>query len=357
MVSLVFFSTAHAQTSYLTLVRSPDAREVAMGESYVAGPLQSFSIENNPAVLAQLTGMTAFYSYRDLNWFGSFGDFQLSGAGAMIESPIGNFALLYKRFTLGEINYSSGLGPEVLSTFNQVDQTYILGYGSRITDVLAIGVNAKLFYRKGDVLTGSRAIPTSKNSYLFDVGVLYALGGITSVVHVVDQLNVGFSLQNFGSDFETALPDFFPSQYFVGKLPRFARSGFSYSIQSHPGELYSELGLLVTAEYRRYVNPQAYESNRENFWGFGMEISALQIAAIRLGGVIQPYSDIFGDEGQVAVRYGLGIRLPGALFGLPRSLMATFDYSLVPLNGNIFGVRKTLPVMHIQLKYDFTQAD
>lgn len=360
-VSTMLMGTSIGWAQILSLNTTPDSRNIVMGESFVANPFSPFSLDNNPATLSGIKGLVTLYSFRDLNWY-DFDDFHVIGVGLFAQTTYGFLGLSYKRFHIGGVPLTTESDPESISALISLfDYTLALSYANKLSEHFSVGFNLKRYDNGVKVIQGAYSKPGSKAAFLADAGILYSIKGFAQEESLQDEVHFGISIQNYGTDFERQIQKRDGNyEYIVQKLPRYVRAGIAYKIASHYSKTFSELQLLLTVEYKKYLNPGRYEEDLTDFWGMGIEAWFFELAAMRLGGVIQPFTNIFGEKGSLSMRYGFGLHIPPRIFKLDLPVSIFFDYGVVPINTNLGFIapsKTKLASYNLQLRYDFSSND
>lgn len=105
-------------------------------------------------------------------------------------------------------------------------------------------------------------------------------------------------------------------------------------------------------EYSNVLN--WFGPTRYYHWGWGIELSGYDILCVRLGGYLQPFSSVFGQERVAAIRLGAGVRLPFRLLVPDAAPFAcSIDYAAIPLYDAYFlGAPATANVFSLTLSYE-----
>ncbi|MBM2845964.1 MAG: hypothetical protein HW407_1276 [Bacteroidetes bacterium] len=359
IAGLFALSTAYPQQYFSPGLQSldtpSDPRSIAMGESFVAVRSTS-AMMYNPAGLAGLHGASFSFARRNLNHLDPLSLKYITFTGTL-ETPFANFGLLYNRFIQGEVVVTSASSPDgTLGTVSLAD--YILGVTAAraLTDGLDAGLTVKTFRFVAKVVSGNPPIASSNTPVLFDLGLVYSHTAPLVNAPGTYTISLGTSLQNFGTDFK---PMASGQQQSVSNdivnLPRYLRAGVAFSMNILPdreGDLVP-FALLVTGEYRNFLNGPV--DGQRSFWGFGGEVTLFEFVSGRIGEYIQPYQSIYGTRGDPSLRYGVGMALPLARFGIESPLIILIDYGVIPLNTRLpyfFVPNGTLHVFSIGLQYE-----
>ena len=311
----VYFPDSH---SFDTVT---DPRSVAMGESSVADagdPAAAFT--SNPATLAFLSGRTAYCNYRSFDWFDDdvgYEDLHAWSVGIASSAPMGGMALAFSKRGLAT------------SDSREYDQTFSLAYAVSRGD-MAVGGALKFFNRyfhveslefDPDLEYGWSYLPS------FDLGVLYHARGPAARPH--GGLAIGVALQNHASDHVfTATTEEGTSERRTS-LPRYLRVGLRYAIDRPSTDLSPPLRFVVTAEYRRFLNPPPGRDSEiddllrdADFGGIGFELTLYRWLSLRTGWI-----NGYQDRHRLHNRSGLGINLSPDGELLPGKV--SLDYALI----------------------------
>ncbi len=318
-------SMCHAQEVYLPNHHSfdtvTDPRSVAMGESSVADAGNpAAALSSNPANLAFLSGTDLFYNYRSFDWADDdweIEDLYSWSLGVASPAPLGGVALAFNRMEQGTSEAARFYG-----------QTFSLAYGiSR--GPMAVGGTLKLFNRFFNLFTQIDSGFEQESSYVasFDLGGLYHAGDFAD--GPLGGLTIGMALQNHSSGHVyTTTSDGRTSESRIS-LPLYLRTGIRYAIDRPSTEISPPLGFVMTAEYRRFLNPPAgggFESDDivrdADFGGIGLELTLYRWLSLRTGWINE-----YQDRHRLYNRLGLGIALSPDRGRLPGQV--GLDYALI----------------------------
>ncbi len=337
-----------------------DPRNIAMGQSFVATSRNFMALSCNPAGLSHLKGVHASYAQRGLDWWSLTKDFKYHSANVSVTVPFAVFGFSYNRLSLGEFTRSNENGVEI-GRFTPHEHTFTLGASHSFAGGLSVGASVKTF-NFVDVPVTSSINPDGFSDVektlpiLFDIGALYGFSFINDS-STNDDLSIGFSLQNFGSNFiiEDKMNQFRASD----QLNRYLRVGFAYSVvvNESPEALIPFKG-MATLEYRKLLN--GFSSAQSDFYGFGIEAQIFEIVSARLGGFLSNIRWIYGEPKSIAMRYGFGVNIPFSKIGIETPFTVRFDYAAIPINEklDISGIlffrvtNKTLRSFSIALEYE-----
>jgi hypothetical protein len=321
--SLILVLSAASYAQNQSVVVPVDARTTALGEASVALHGDPALMTTNPAGLASFSGASASYSRRSMEWTSLLKGMYYQSFQAAVATPVAVFGVYYNRFTYGEFAVTGPESPEATGTIEPYDHTIGLVGAFTPIEGLSLGLAAKGF-QYGGLLTGTEQetgrTGSSSWAILADLGVLYSYRFTTGPIG--HDLSVGLSLQNFGSNVRIDHGETSSSE----QLPRYLRAGLSYAVA---GPKIEELGLascgvLVTGEYRNILNAGTYGNAIRDFYGWGVEIQALEILSARLGWTLGNTNSVYGEAGTPAFRYGLAAALPLRLIGAPLTISGAY---------------------------------
>ncbi len=338
VIMFVLFSSLMfgQQTSLFSLDTPVDAKSISMGESFVAVNHPLSSLMYNPASFSEGSGITASFTRRRANFFDLVNDFAYTSYAISYNSPIGEFGFLYNRFYQGEYTITTASSPEGIGKAELYDHLFLGKYSTKIGENISIGMAVKVFNttaNQTEGIIGTNFISTSSVPVLFDAGVMYNTS-ISRTTLIKDNLTLGLSLQNFGTDYRQTQSN---NEVYI-RLPHYGRVGFSY-MMSLPGEVEhtpSPLSILLTAEYKNLLNTFTSQDGNRDFWGFGSEITFYNLLHLRLGGEIFPYNSVYGNKGVASLRYGAGINFPLKYLGIETPISFHIDYAGIPTNSLIY---------------------
>ncbi len=306
-----------------------DIASISLGESFVANQNSNYSFFENPAARSNKFGVHVFYYYRSHGWFNLAENLNYYSIGASVSSPLENYGLAYNQYSTGQIPFST---TEPGKTTNDINRTFIFSYSRNIIDNFIGGISIKLFNHSLNSSSLGNLQITSTNTFLFDFGILYSFSGLINNPITKDKINLGISIQNFGSDYKEKLIDLF-NQEINRTLPRYLRAGFAYEINIVPvQDRRMNIDLLFTGEYKSLINPGEPEKTNVDYWGGGIEVTLFKVISLRLGGVISPENNVLFDRAKITLRYGIGLNLPLEFLGLDYPLNLKFDYAFIPVN-------------------------
>ncbi len=236
---------AQGETSVPFLLISPDARAGGMGETETGLADDGSASFWNVGGLGFLKG--DYVSLTHAPWLPEFSSdltYDFLSYSHYIEDWESNVAASITFFNLGQFNYTSSNGPEVIKTWNAYEVAVTLGYGTQISEGLGLGANFRFirsdlapFGAEGEVGSGIAS------DVSFDVGLLYRPQklDIPVIGNFDNRLGLGLTLTNLG-----------PNLYYIDQaqadpLPTNLRLGLSlHLLKSDFNNLYFVLDLSRT---------------------------------------------------------------------------------------------------------------
>ncbi len=320
-----------------------DARAIALGESFVANPNGLVAADNNPAALIRQKGLTVLYNKRKPSWKDISSNNIMYSFGMLLETSLGNFALLYKRFNDDLNNYP---GPEHLSSpLPFYNYTASISYAFNITQNLALGINLKTHVYKSNFNNHYMKDAESNYPILVDIGLLYQTNGLLNHTEIKDKLYLGASVTNFGTDFkpERIVPIHQVQYGIVSKLPRTFNIGFSYQLNVISFQQPDFLKFIFNGEFDYLLNNYDYENFpkiesygyedvrdiKRDTWKFGLEGSVMNLFFFRIGSIIYPFESLFSEKDKAGLRYGIGVNFPFVLICINYPVSISFDYAII----------------------------
>lgn len=189
---------AQGESAVPFLLIAPNARADAMGEAGVALANDAAANFWNPAGLAFQLGQEVSLTHSA--WLPQFQQSDLFYDYLAYRNYLpdigGTFGASITYLSLGEFNETSPDGPEVISTFRAFEMAATVGYATRVTDDLGVGVNLRYIHsslapfnvqgqdRKGVASTVS-----------FDLGLLWRPRNLGEIGNM---FSVGLNLSNLG---------------------------------------------------------------------------------------------------------------------------------------------------------------
>lgn len=219
---------AHAQggTSAVPfLLIAPTSRASGMGELGTGTADDASAIFWNPAGLGFQKGSEA--SITHANWLPQFHLSDLFYDYANFKTDIpewgGTAAASITYLNLGEFTRTSEAGPEAIGTFKAFEYAITAGYGTKVTDDLALGLNLRFINsRLSDLGAGTEKGNGVAYDVSFDLGMLYRPKHL--VIPFTDEdmgeaVSVGLCLSNVGPKvtyIDVAQADPLPTQLRLG---------------------------------------------------------------------------------------------------------------------------------------------
>ncbi|MBX2991836.1 MAG: PorV/PorQ family protein [Bacteroidetes bacterium] len=340
-----------------------DPHGIAMGESFVSLPNNNAAMFYNPAGLAGLPHVSFTYSRRAMDWLSGM-DMKYYSFAATIPTSFVNIGLLYNRFSMGELMVTTNQNPEGDgTTISMYDHTIGVGLAKQYDDHLSFGLSVKTFNSIAKVQGPSAGsanafAKTTQLPVLFDFGILYVIPFNDENSSFLHQLNLGLSVQNIGSALKqerqtTILATQATSRSTI-TMPHYLRLGFSYCYSMHGDsfEALDPISVHVAGEYKNAANSRYA---RKDYWGFGIGVTVFEIASVRIGGTINPYTSIYGNEGAAAARYGFGLHAPLKKLGAGIPIVIDADYTSIPVNDIPFfsQKKKSLAAFSLGIQYEY----
>jgi hypothetical protein len=305
------------------------AQSIGGGEASVANNFFYSNLFANPAALLSNHRIQIAYNERNFNWNELYKNAKYQSISVQFNSSAGAFTLAYNKFSSGEITFSS---PFYNESYTDANTTFIAGYSRQIISGLSFGINAKIFSRSKTSSLGYNSELESNNAVLFDAGLVYSFKYFFADNDFKDRLNIGASIQNFGTDFKQN-DHSLDNIYRIVKLPRYFRAGFAYQLQMILGQrTRANVDLVFSGEYKNLLNALDSEKSNRDCWNVGLESKLLNTVYFRIGAVNSPENNLLFDRKKWNMRYGAGIRMPylASLFRLP--IEVEFNFSLISIN-------------------------
>ena len=340
-----------SQSNYFSLDTPVDARSISMGESFVAVGNSTSGSFYNPATLNSIEGITTSFNKRYLDWMDWVNGMYFFSLNGTVHTPYGTIGLFYNRFDSPSFEVRND-NNSILGESSYYNHTYGIGYAKEIIPNLSTGISLKTYdfavERTYSSMNMSQFKTTSK-PFLLDVGVLYKFPIIVATDVFTDELSLGLSLQNFGTDYRV------DNHYY--RLPNYARLGFAYAFnvnKKHKGDL-QPFRYILTGEYCNHVNAWKTMQDQRDYWKVGMEATFYEIVSFRIGGYAQPYLNIYGKKGVPSFRYGFGLNAPLHSIGIKTPIVVAFDFAVIPLSETntwlYYNPKKNLTTFSLELKY------
>lgn len=222
IISSLIFSQGNIILSGDYINTTLNARSISLGESFVANPTGISSVDNNPATIIGNSNLDVSYTRRDDGWLNNSKAVFYS-LGTTIKTPIGFWALMYKRYNSG-ILITTTENPEGNGDYVN-DYTMSLSYANNLSDDFAVGLTLKNFTDDyGSNYKFNKPV-------LLDFGLLFSSKGFIQTEMINDNIFVGAAIQNFGGrlklNYETVSFDQYCYSY---NLSRYVKLGFTYEM-------------------------------------------------------------------------------------------------------------------------------
>jgi hypothetical protein len=314
-----------------------DPRSIAMGESFVAVRGNPNALMYNPAGLSGIEGASFDFARRNLNHMQGLNSLKYFSYSATLSTPFADFGLLYSRYHHGEYAITTSADPEGdFGSARSYDYTFGIGAAIEIVKGLNAGLAVKTFKPVVTITEGTAPanLPEYTMPILFDIGLIQTLEGKLRGTQLDYAFSLGASLQNFGTDLKAKSPNLMLGRTteMVLTLPRTLRTGIALEVSTPPleGITLSPVSILITGEYRFILN--SLSDPKTKIWGFGAEVTVLEILSARFGAFTPDYTSIYGVEDNPSPRFGLGVKAPLGLMGIGAPLTLSVDYVAIPLN-------------------------
>ena len=329
-----------------------------MGESFVALAGNQDAMSFNPAGLGVIHGARLSYALRKFDWYSLLDEFKYHQVNGALQTPYINFGFSHSRFNQGEFVVSTSQSPEGIGTGKLFDYSLAIGFGRRFGDNWDFGFSLKKFDYGLRRVSGTVSDPEITGPFLVDLGLIYSHRITSERESVVQSFSVGSALQHLGGKVKSTIPTFAGTRTIESSLPHYLRIGFMYglTVAGETDESLQPLSVSCGGEYRTFLNGSDTQSASKDFWGFGLEMKAMEIVSVRLSGFVNPYSSVYGVKGVPALRYGLGLSLPFQKLGASPPITVQFDYAGIPsqISNDFIGSRqtKTMQVFSVSVAYE-----
>ncbi len=352
LLTFSFYLIGFSQSNFNSLDEPVDARSISMGESFVALSNSSSGSFYNPATLNSIEGITVSFSKRYFDWLDFAHDMYYFSLNGTVHTTYGTIGLFYNRLNVGEMTIARDGPPEEVGKERIYNHTYGIGYSKEIDSHYRAGITLKTYNDVIDYTIRPAWLNTSfktSQPYLFDFGMTYRDLAFFSSKNITDEISLGISLQNFGTDYRVN------DQY--KRIPHYARLGFAYSfnLMSESENKLQPFRFTFTGEYCNHLNQWKTAKSYRDYWKAGMEATFFDIVSIRMGGYAQPSTSIYAVKGSPSFRYGFGLNAPLHSMGIKTPIVVSFDFAAIPLNeidwfSNSYA-KRTLTAFSIELKY------
>lgn len=304
-------ATPESRAAVLFLLIEPNARAIAMGESYVAIADDATATYFNPAGLSGQTQKK--FNFTHSKWLPGLAD-DLSYEYLAYSQPVegwGNIGVQIALLNLGEQTRTDERG-NIQGQFRSYDLAVGAAYGADIGDNVAAGVGLKFI--RSNLADRGAGIERGKgvgNSFAADLGLLW---------RITPHLNFGASLRNMGpriAYIDASQADPLPQHIVVGMAYK------AFDTQYHD--------LLLSLDvYKPLVADGSFASNLVKAWADESFSNEIEEMDLHVGG---------------EYRYGLAARKEEAFFALRAGYSLDHD-----------GELKT-PTFGIGVKYNLFQID
>lgn len=331
IIQILFNLITFAQNGNYTIKGTPadiviDAKNISMGESFVANNNSPNSFFENPAAISN-NSLSFFYNYRYHGWSSMLEDMNYFNTGVSVCVPFGKFAFSYNKFSSGDISINND--------YNSYKFTYTLFsiiLAKDLFDNFTVGFGIKFFNSKSTSNSIEFGNTNSNTPSLIDFGILYSINKLVNSPSYTDKLSFGISVQNFSDELKET-NSLYSDVEMINDLAKYARAGFAYDADMILGDkIQVNTDFTITGEYYRLLNPGDGEEANVDYWGAGAEIKFFKIIAIRAGVIVPPTYSVLHERGELNWRYGAGLNYPLYIWGLPLSI--TFDYAYIPIESD-----------------------
>ena len=209
---------------------APDSRASGMGEGGVAIADNAWATFWNPAGYAFQQGSEIAMSHAD--WLPSLGLSDLWIAHLAYKQPVeeldGVVSAMVTYLNLGDFAQTYEGGPDVISIFKGYEMAFAVGYATKLTPDLGIGVNTRIIYsRLSPFGAGTEKGSGTATGVSFDIGFLYKPESVVIPFADVDlgnNLRLGINISNIGPNV------FYIDRAQADPLPMNLRLGFAYDL-------------------------------------------------------------------------------------------------------------------------------
>ncbi|TAK61275.1 MAG: PorV/PorQ family protein [Bacteroidetes bacterium] len=310
LASLLYADEGRKGQAGFQFLRIPvGAKQVAMGNSGLAGSKGASALYWNPAGVAAMTGYEVQFS--NVSWFGDISYQHFTGIAPL--GSIGNLGFSVQYLAYPDIVETTTESPEGTgATFKPYDMALVLSYSRQMTDKVGFGINAKYI--------NETIALVSADAFAFDVGLTYKTG--------LQGLTLGFAISNYGTKAQfggsglrtfilrpdapsnqTPVPVEYESDAI--ELPSSVQGGLSFS--PVVGE-----NMMLTLNADHVVN--TFSSDRTNL---GAEFGFMEMFFVR-GGFIT--NTDYNETGSGNATFGAGFK-----YTIENSATIMFDYAYADL--------------------------
>jgi hypothetical protein len=267
LVGLVvsLFQTAYTQvvtTAVPFLLITPDSRSGAMGEAGVAIADDIWATYWNPAGYAFQKGSAVALTHAD--WLPAFNLGDVWIAHGVYKQPIeeidGVASISITYLNLGDFAHTT-IDPTVLDVFKGFEFALAVGYATKLSEDLGIGLNAR--YIRSQLAPIGTAEEQGKgvaNGFSFDVAMLYRPQSVVIPFTDADlghRLSLGFNISNIGPKI------FYIDEAQADPLPMNLRLGFAYDIlqsEYNSFTITTDVNRLLVRKYDDGSSDQFYKA-------------------------------------------------------------------------------------------------
>lgn len=218
------------------LLIAPNSRASAMGESGTGLADDASSMFWNPAGLAFQTGKEI--SITHANWLPQFGQSDLFYEYLNFRYPVpswgGTLGASITYLNLGEFVRTLSIGPDPVGTFKSFEFAVTVGYGTKISNSLAAGLNLRFIHSNlSPIGTEQEQGEGKATTVSFDVATLWRPSYFRLPIiglNLGDRFGFGFNLSNLGPKvtyIDAAQADPLPTNLRVGFAFNVIKSDFN----------------------------------------------------------------------------------------------------------------------------------
>ncbi|MFQ6677018.1 MAG: PorV/PorQ family protein [Fidelibacterota bacterium] len=268
------------------------SRAEGMGGAYTAQVADASALYWNPSGIAHLTSPQVQFSY--FNWIADMKHSYI--AAAFPAGKLGSFGVSLVYFDMGEMTKTTEFATDGEGTFTASDFSIGLGYGKKISDRFAVGVQAKIIKETISFSSATAFAVDAGSQYVTDFYGLRIGMAVT---------NFGTKMRLYGTDNKVDVKDEeFPGRPSVvahlntddWSLPMAFRFGLSMTPVGKNGFIKQELA-EVTVNWE-YFDPRDYNP----YYVLGGEVKILDAFYIRTGMQFKfmQFSDDLSDDTDAA---------------------------------------------------------
>ncbi len=202
IVPLAAFGQGESAVPFLLI--APNSRASGMGESGVALADDAAAMFWNPAGLSFLEGKEI--SITHANWLPQFGQSDLFYEYLNFRYPVpswrGMLGASVTYLNLGEFTRTLSTGPDPVGTFKSFEFAVTLGYGTRVTNSLGLGLNLRFIHSNLSPIGTEQEEGAGRASTVsFDVATLWRPSNFRLPLiglQLGNRFGFGFNLSNLG---------------------------------------------------------------------------------------------------------------------------------------------------------------